>query len=184
MAALRSTMRDVGKSNADKMELLRKVSPTAVTKLTTAGLPDTDIVRLASRMISAKHFDDMVKAANHIKKAPSTYRLEKDAETFLRANAPGALPAQIRSPTATGDEHYYDVLDPETGHAIEIKHGRARDVGCAASQAERDFAMTNDHLSDVLSVEWHFFTSNTLGPDVALLERLARLGIPFTLWVA
>ena len=36
VAALRSTLRDVGKSNADKMELLRKVSPTAVTKLTTA----------------------------------------------------------------------------------------------------------------------------------------------------
>ena len=46
--------------------------------------------------------------------------------------------------------------------------------------------MTNDPSSQILSVEWHFFTgnNNTLGPDVALLERLSRLGIPFTLWVA
>lgn len=185
-AALRSTMKDFGKSTADKMDLLRKVSPTAVTKLTTAGLPDADIVRLASRMISAKHFDDMVKAANDIKKAPNTYRLEKDAETFLRANTPGALPTQIRSQTVTGDTRYYDVLDPRSRRAIEIKHGRARDVGRAASQAERDFAITNDPSSQILSVEWHFFTgkNNTVGPDVALLERLARLGIPFTLWVA
>ncbi len=185
-AALRSTMKDFGKSTADKMDLLRKVSPTAVTKLTTAGLPEADIVRLASRMISAKHFDDMVKAANDIKKAPNTYRLEKDAETFLRANTPGALPTQIRSQTVTGDTRYYDVLDPRSRRAIEIKHGRARDVGRAASQADRDDAMRKDPLGDVLSVEWHFFTSNnnTLGPDVELLKRLGELSIPFTLWVA
>jgi hypothetical protein len=28
-----------------------------------------------------------------------------------------------------GDTRYYDVLDPITGHAIEIKRSRARDVG-------------------------------------------------------
>ena len=66
------------------------------------------------------------------------------------------------------------------------QYGRARDVGRAASQAERDFAMKLDADSGVDTVEWHFFTSrnNTVGPDVALLERLERLGIPFTLWVA
>ncbi|WP_338419169.1 DNA/RNA non-specific endonuclease [Cryobacterium breve] len=70
--------------------------------------------------------------------------------------------------------------------ATEIKHGRARDVGRAASQAERETIMKNDSKSGVGIVEWQFFTShnNTVGPDVALLERLERLGIPFTLWVA
>lgn len=46
--------------------------------------------------------------------------------------------------------------------------------------------MKLDEDSGVYTVEWHFFTSrnNTVGPDVALLERLQRLGIRFTLWVA
>ena len=46
--------------------------------------------------------------------------------------------------------------------------------------------MKLDKDSGVDTVEWHFFTSrnNTVGPDVALLERLERFGIPFTLWVA
>ena len=54
-------MKDVGTSVADKMALLAKASPNAVTKLTAANIPDTDGVRLASRMISANHFEDMVK---------------------------------------------------------------------------------------------------------------------------
>ncbi|WP_166783869.1 hypothetical protein [Cryobacterium sp. Hz9] len=46
--------------------------------------------------------------------------------------------------------------------------------------------MKLDEDTGIDTVEWHFFTSrnSTVGPDVALLERFERLGIPFTLWVA
>ncbi|WP_146069989.1 hypothetical protein [Cryobacterium sp. Y29] len=107
--------------------------------------------------------------------------LEVCARDLMYVSIQEALATNVRMPIIPPKP-----LDPITGRAIEIKHGRARDVGRAASQAERDIAMKLDKNTGIETVEWHFFIShnNTLGPDVALLERLNCLGIPFTLWVA
>ncbi|GGK94513.1 hypothetical protein GCM10007382_13500 [Salinibacterium xinjiangense] len=183
-AALRSAMKDFGKSTADKMDLQLKVSPTAVTKLTAAGLPDTDIVRLASRMISAKHFDDMVNSASDIRRAPQTYRLEKDAENFLRSPTPDALSGQIMTKAnERATKRLYDVLDRGAGFADEIRHGRGRGVGRAADQVEKDLKILADPDSTIRKVTWHFFTNtnNTVGPDQRLLDLLNQRGLPFVI---
>ncbi len=169
------------------MDLLRKVSPRAVDRLKGADIPDSAIVRLATRAISAKHFDDMVSAASDIRKAPSTYRYERDAGKFLRDQTPNALPSQIVSSADGGKiKRLYDVLVRSTGFADEIKHGRASGVGRAAIQASKDVPMVADEGSGVLKITWQFFTStnNTIGPDQRLLELLTKYNQPFILWVA
>ena len=186
-AALRSAMKDVGTSVADKMALLAKVSANAVTKLTAANILDTDVVRLASRMISAKHFDDMGNSASDIREAPQTYRLEKDAEYFLRSQTPGALPGQIVAKADEGaTKRLYGVLVEKTGFADEIKHGRGRGVGRSAIQVEKDLKILADPDRTVTKVTWHFFTNtnDTVGPDQKLLDLLKERGPPFVLWVA
>lgn len=187
-AALRSAMKDVSTPTSAKMDLLRKVSPRAVDRLKGADIPDSAIVRLATRAISAKHFDDMVSAASDIRKAPSTFRLERDAEKFLRDQTPGALPSQIVSSVDGGNtKRLYYVFVRSTGAADEIKHGRASGVGRAAIQASKDARiLANPEERGVLKITWQFFTSanNTIGPDQRLLELLAEYNLPFVLWVA
>jgi len=188
--ALRAAMKDGGIGNvskyADKIKLLKEVSPNAVAKLTANGIDDATIIRLASKQISAKHFDDMIAAAAKIDKAPTgPFNLEKVAETWLRNQTPGALPTQIESIGSAGNR-FYDVLVQATGRAIEVKHGRVYNAGRAAVQLARDVAMKADPTNDIKSIEWHFFTSgkNHIGPDVELLKELKRVNMPFTLWVS
>ncbi len=186
-AALRSAMKDVGTPISAKMDLLRKVSPRAVDRLTGVDIPDSAIVRLATRAVSAKHFDDMVSAASDIRKAPSTFRLERDAEKFLRDQTPGALPTQILSEADDRKiKRFYDVYVANFGFADEIKHERASGVGRAPVQATKDAAIVADINSPVSKVTWQFFTSanNTIGPDQRLLDLLGELNLPFILWVA
>ena len=185
-AALRAAMKDHGTTTADKMALLARVSPNAAARLTAVGIPNETIVLLAKRMISAKHFDEMVSAASEIKRAEQKYDLESEAEAYFRSITTGALPSQILS--QTGDtRRYYGVFVPESGRAFEIKNGRASGVGRAENQSISDVIMTApDSTSGVTNVDWVFFTStnDTLGPDQLLLKNLISRGQRFELWVA
>lgn len=186
-AALRSAMKDAGQTTAQKMDLLRKVAPTAVSRLRSANIPDLTIIRLARKQISAAHFENMVAAAQDIKKAPSVYALESGAESFLRKADPQSLPGQVKSSTRAGVVRFYDVLNPTTALAKEIKHGRTGFVGRAANQLAKDVLMRSGGSgSNIDTVEWHFFTSarDHVGPDLALLAELQRVNMPFVLWVA
>lgn len=193
-AALRAAMKDRGTTTADKMALLARVSPNAVSRLTAVGIPDETIVLLAKRMISAKHFDEMVSAASEIRKANAKYDLESHAEAYLRKEVfTNAMPTQILS-TATkivdgkkvGIRRFYDLMIPDLRHGVEIKIGRAYFVGRAGNQLENDLAILADSRNAIDTVAWHFFTNirNTIGPDQNLLKALINNKISFTLWVA
>jgi hypothetical protein len=122
-----------------------------------------------------------------IRKVPSTFRLERDAEKFRRDQTPAALPTQILSEADDRKiKRFYDVNVANFGFADEIEHGPASGVGRAAIHAAKAAAMVADINSPANKVTRQFFTSanNMIGPDQRLLDLLGELNLPFILWVA
>ncbi|MDF2563256.1 MAG: hypothetical protein K0R99_4702 [Microbacterium sp.] len=187
-SVVRAVMKATDRTPAEKLRVLADSGAArAVDRLRSAAIDDDVIVRLATRAISPKHFDDMIAGASAVNKGSAFYRLEKNAEQFLRARTPGALDGQILTKLETPDgtiRRYYDVLAPQTQKAIEVKHGRAYGIGRAGQQIATDVTLRGSDPA-IRSVEWHFFpnTNGTIGPDQQLLDLLMQHAVPYTIWV-
>lgn len=171
-----------------KVDILKQVDGAAVDRLKGKGLSDDAIVAYASKRLDFRLLDDVVDGASDVRRSPSLYAREKDAENFLRVADPDALPRQIgfRPPgwkpgDGTRGYRYPDVYNPVTQTATEVKKGYWDAVDYVRDQVAKDVALRADPLTDIARVEWHFFpdTGGVVGPSQALLDLLRSNNIPY-----
>lgn len=124
-----------------------------------------------------------------VRPLPELYRLEKQAETYLRSVDPGALPRQIgfapatATPGSTKGYRYPDIYNPDTALAIEVKAGHWKALDYVKEQIAKDVALRADPQIRIDTVEWHFFprTNGTFGPSDELRELLMANNIPYVI---
>ncbi len=174
---------------AKRIDLLRQVDGDSVDAIKAAGVSDDAIIEVAKRRQPLEVLADATRQAADVRTSPRKFRLEKDAEDYLRGTLPDALPSQKgfpppnRPPDARGTAGYRfpDIYDDQAELAIEVKHGYTRGGGRAGGQVEADVALRGDPDTPISRVEWHFFPDETgrVGPDDDLLQLLTDNDIPF-----
>lgn len=187
--AVGPVLRWIGKADSiplsARVEALDRALDGAATALKNRGLSGDDILAFARRGMSPKHVLDVLDGARDVRRGAGKFTREVDAEDLLRREVTDALPGRpgLNSTGGTGADRYLDITDLQNHVGYEVKFGKVADGGRAARQTERDAAYLALPNAELERIEWHFFANSrgVFGPDEALLARLQRLGIPYTI---
>jgi Mg-chelatase subunit ChlD len=174
-----------------RIDILKVVDGTTVTKIRNHGMSDAALLRFVEKRIDFRILARSLDGAEDILRSPALYKLEKDAENYLRANTPGALLRQIgfkppnASPRGTNGYRYPDIYSPSTEHAIEVKNGYIRldKDDFIKKQVLKDADLIADLDTPIRAVTWHFFPNvrGSVGLSDELRELLQEKGIPYVI---
>lgn len=172
-----------------RLEILKVVDGTTVTKIRGHGMSDDALLRFVERRIDFRILARALDGAEDVVPSPQLFRLEIDAANYLRAGFPGALkhkggfPPPNATLRGTTDYRYPDIYIPKDRHAIEVKNGYIKldKDDFIKKQVLKDAALRADPDTPIDTVTWHFFpnTRGSVGFSDELRELLKEKGIPY-----
>ena len=175
-----------------RLDILEAVEEAAIDKVRAKGLSEDVILGLAKRRIDFGTLARALDGAQSIVRSPQLYRLEIDAENYLRTLTPSAKPNKIGfkppggTQRGTAGYRYPDIYDKDAKQAIEVKNGYIR-LGkddFIKKQVEKDAALIAAG-GEIRSVTWHFFPNSKgrVGLSDELRQLLQDNQIPYVIHI-